>query len=206
MRKIIALGLAASALTACGGGPAESLLDAHAMARLRDALVKQPDLPDGFSDHPDQAWTVPFAHLDANCRAVLDLVAGRAPTQALTGHAAVSYQGDALGEQAAVGLASYADGEAEDHLDELGDALESCREVRGAGTRLRLRDLPVQAGGGEAVGARLRGRLNGYPYTMDVVLSRVNDTVVGVVHAGLREVDAARTKELVDAVVRMAGA
>ncbi|MBF8192277.1 hypothetical protein ITP53_42670 [Nonomuraea sp. K274] len=195
------------ALAGCGGEGAGSFVDAHAMAHLREVLSKQPPLPDGFTARAEQAWRMPFRPVDQNCRTLLDPAGGRAPQQALTAQAAASYRGDELGEQAGVGLARYADGEAGDHLDALAEALESCRLMRtSSGTDLRLRELEVEGVGDEAVGARLRGTLNGYPYAMDVVLSRVDDTLVSVVHTGMNNVDAGRTRRVVDAAVSMAGA
>ncbi|KAB8195771.1 hypothetical protein FH608_009690 [Nonomuraea phyllanthi] len=210
-REIIAGGLVACALVGCGGEETGSMLDAHAVAQLREALSKEPPLPDGFTARPEQAWRIPFTQGDENCRAVLAAVGGQAPWQALTAQAAVSYRGDGLGEQAGVGVARYADGEAEEHLDELADAMDSCRELRTpSGTDLRSHSLPVEGladdVADEAVGTRLRGRLNGYPYAMDVVLTRVGDMLVSVVHTGMDHVDAARTREVVDAVVSMASA
>ncbi|MDX3104880.1 hypothetical protein ACIBO5_31860 [Nonomuraea angiospora] len=205
-REIIACVLLAGALGGCAGGGTGSALDAQATAHLREVLSKEPPLPDGFTARPEQAWRMPFTQADSNCKAVLEPVGGLAPRQALTAEAAVSYRGDGLGEQAGVGLARYADGEAEEHLDALADALESCREVRtSSGTELRSQELPVENAADETVGARLSGRLNGYPYAMDVVLSRVGDTLVSVVHTGMNDVDAARTSEVVDAVISMAG-
>ncbi|MET7329969.1 hypothetical protein [Nonomuraea sp. NPDC005650] len=206
-REIIGCALLAGVLGGCVGGQSGSALDAQATARLREVLSKEPPLPDGFTARPEQAWQMPFAHADRNCRTVLETAGGLAPQQALTAQAAASYRGDELGEQAGVGLAQYADGEAEEHLDELAEALESCREVRtSSGTDLRSQELPVENAADETVGARLSGRLNGYPYAMDVVLSRVGDTLVSVVHTGMNDVDAARTSEVVDAMITMANA
>ena len=203
---LLALALAL-ALAGCGGGGAESFLDAHAMAQLREVLSKEPPLPDGFAVRPEPAWRMPFGQADRNCRALLEPAGGRAPGQALTAQAAVSYRGDGLGEQAGVGLARYAGAGAEERLDDLAKAAESCREVRTSnGTDLWLQELPVQDTGDEAVGARLRGRLNGYPYALDVVLSRVGDTLVSVVHTGMNDVDATRTRKVVEAVISMASA
>jgi hypothetical protein len=138
---------------------------------------------------------------------VLEPAGGRAPGQALTAQAAVSYHGDRLGEQAGVGLARYANEEAEGHLDALAEAMGACRSVRtSSGTDLRLQELPVRDAGDEAVGATLRGRLNGYPYAMDVVLSRVGDTLVSVVHTGMNDVDPARTRKVVEAAISMVSA
>ncbi|MFG1702433.1 hypothetical protein ACFLIM_04505 [Nonomuraea sp. M3C6] len=206
-REIIACGLLACALAGCGGGGAESVLDPRAMAQLREVLNREPQLPDGFTVRPEQAWRVPFGQADRNCRAALDPAGGHAPGQALTAQAAVSYPGEGLGEQAGVGLARYAGGEAEERLDDLAEALQSCRAVRvSGGTNLRVQDLEVEDAGDEAVGARLRGRLNGYPYALDVVLSRVGDTLVSVVHTGVDDVDAGRTAKVVEAVISMAAA
>lgn len=209
---IIAYGLLAATLTACGGGGGNtgSVVDAHAVAQLREVLSGRPDLPEGFADRPDQAWKVPFGRVDRACRDVLEPAAGHAPEQALTGQAAVSYQGDGLGERAAVALARYADGQAETHFDELARELASCRAVRApGGTVLRAHDLDLKDAadaGDEVVGTRLRGRLNGYPYALDVVLTRTGDTLVSVVHAGMSDVDRERTKKLVAAVLSMSTA
>ncbi|GAA4988858.1 hypothetical protein HD597_007772 [Nonomuraea thailandensis] len=204
---IIASVLVTGLLAGCGGEGAESFIDAQAMAQLREVLSKEPPLPDGFTVRPEQAWRMPFGQADRNCRAVLEPAGGRAPGQALTAQAAVSYHGDGLGEQAGVGLARYANEGAEGHLDALAEAMGACRSVRtSSGTDLRLQELPVRDAGDEAVGATLRGRLNGYPYAMDVVLSRVGDTLVSVVHTGMNDVDPARTRKVVEAAISMVSA
>lgn len=201
---IIACALLAGVLVGCGGEGAESFLDAQAMAQLRQMLTKEPRLPDGFTVRPERAWRIPFGPTDKNCQALLEPAGGRAPGHALTAQAAVSYHGDGLGEQAGVGLAKYANEEAQGHLDSLAKAMASCRSVHTPnGTDLHLQPLPVRDAGDEAVGARLLGRLNGYPYTMDVVLSRVGDTLVSVVHTGMNDVDAARTRKVVEAAISM---
>ncbi|MEO3868362.1 hypothetical protein ABGB18_05990 [Nonomuraea sp. B12E4] len=206
-REIIACGMLACALTGCGGGETASVLDAHATAQLRAVLSREPRLPDGFTVRPDQAWRVPFGQADRNCRAMLEPAGGQAPGRELTAQAAVTYRGDGLGEQAGVGLARYAGDAAEDRLDDLAEALESCRMVRGPdGTDLRPQELEIEGTWDEAVAARLQGRLNGYPYTMDVVLSRVDDTLVSVVHTGMDAVDTGRTRDVVEAVISMATA
>ncbi|MCK2219923.1 hypothetical protein MF672_039925 [Actinomadura sp. ATCC 31491] len=204
---IVAVALLAGLLAGCGGEGAESFIDPRAMAQLREVLTKEPRLPDGFTPRPDQAWRMPFGAAQRSCRALLAPAGGHAPGQALTAQAAVSYQGDGLGEQAAVGLARYAGEEAGAHLDELARAREACRAVRtSSGTDLRLSELPMRDAGDEAVGARLQGRLHGYPYALDVVFSRVGDTLVSVVHAGMNDVDPARTRQVVEAAIAMAGA
>ncbi|MEW9547992.1 hypothetical protein [Nonomuraea sp. NPDC050783] len=202
---IIALALLAGVPIGCGGRGAESFIDPGAVAQLREVLSKEPRLPDGFTARPDQAWRMPFGSARPSCRALLEPAGGHAPGQALTAQAAVSYLGDELGEQAGVGLARYAGEEAGEHLDALARAREECRAVRtSSGTDLRLGELPAEAAAEGAVGARLRGRLHGYPYAMDVVFSRVGDTLVSVVHTGMNDVDAARTRQLVEAAVAMA--
>ncbi|WP_336204750.1 hypothetical protein [Nonomuraea sp. LPB2021202275-12-8] len=206
--RIIACGLLAGALAGCGGGTAAvEGVDVQALAQMREILSKEPRLPDGFSPRREQAWRPPFTAADRNCRAVLDAAGGRAPARALTAQAAASYQGDELGEQVGVGLARYAGSEAEGHIAELSRALEACRAVRaGSGTHLRTTILPIRDVADEAVGGELRGQLNGYPYTLDVVLARSGDTLVSLVHTSMAEVDPQRTRQLLDAVVRMATA
>lgn len=207
--RIIACGLLAGALAGCGGrGIAEvDGVDMKALAHMKEILAKEPRLPDGFSPRPGQAWQAPFTPADRNCRAVLDAAAGRAPERALTAQAATSYQGDELGEQVGVGLAQYMGSEAEGHIAELARALESCRAVRaGSGTLLRTTILPLGDVADEAVGGELRGKLNGYPYTLDVVLARSGDTLVSLVHTSMAEMEPQRTRQLLDAVIRMATA
>ncbi|MEU1728122.1 hypothetical protein ACNF49_46505 [Actinomadura sp. ATCC 39365] len=214
--RIIVYGLLAATLAGCAGSGSGSgagvaaVVDAQAMAQLREVLNRRPSLPDGFAQRPEQAWRVPFGRVDQACRSALDVAAGHAPQEGLTGQAAVSYQGDGLGERAAVGLARYAGDEAEARFDDLSEALESCREIRTAGgTALRARRLDVgdaARSGDEAAAARLRGRLNGYPYALDVVLSRDGDTLVSVVHAGMSDVNRDRTRKLVAALLSMSTA
>ncbi|MFG3439993.1 hypothetical protein ACGF0J_22320 [Nonomuraea sp. NPDC047897] len=207
-------GLLAASLTGCGGGADDTVRpDARATARLHELLNDRPRLPDGFSPRAERPWRAPFTPKNADCLTVLLPAAGQAPARALTAQAAVSYQGDELGEQVAVGLARYAGSEAEGHLGDLAEALADCRAVRSpGGTRLKVRPLPAplrELGdevADEMVGAELRGRLKGYPYAMDVVLVRSGDTLVSLVHSGLAGVDAARTGQLLGAVLKLASA
>lgn len=207
-------GLLAASLAGCGGGAHdEARPDARATARLQEVLNDRPRLPDGFSPRAERPWRAPFTPRNADCLTVLEPAAGRAPARALTAQAAVSYRGDELGEQVAVGLARYAGSEAEGHLGDLAEAMADCRAIRSpGGTRLKARPLPAPLRalgdevGDEVVGAELRGRLKGYPYAMDVVLVRSGDTLVSLVHSGLAGVDAERTGQLLGAVLRMASA
>lgn len=199
--RIIVCGLLAGALAGCGGAEG---LDTGALAQMREILSKEPRLPDGFSPRSEQAWQAPFSPADHNCRAVLDAAGGRAPTQGLTAQAAASYEGDELGEQVGVGLARY-DGAAGTHMAELSQALKDCREVRAeGGTHLTTTLVPLSDVGDEAVAGELRGRLNGYPYALDVVLARSGDMLVSLVHTSMAEVEPQRTRQLLDAVMRMA--
>ncbi|MFC7720147.1 hypothetical protein [Nonomuraea recticatena] len=51
---------------------------------------------------------------------------------------------------------------------------------------------------------QLRGRLNGYPYALDLVLVRQGDRLLSLVHTGLGTVDVRRTVELARAFAGMA--
>ncbi|MDA0646631.1 MULTISPECIES: hypothetical protein [Nonomuraea] len=176
----------------------------RALAHMKEILSKEPRLPDGFSPRSEQAWRAPFTPADRNCRAVLDAAGGRAPERGLTAQAAASYQGDELGEQVGVGLARYA-GAADEHMAALAGSLRACREVRAkGGTHLTATLVPVADVGDEAVSGELRGRLNGYPYALDVVLARSGDMLVSLVHTSMAEVEPQRTRQLLDAVMRMA--
>lgn len=203
----VACGLAGASLTGCGSGSA-IYADAEArqeLTRLRQILFRQPVLPEGFSARPREAWKPPFKAVDRDCRTLLDTAGGRAPGRALLAQAAASYQGDVLGEMAAVGLASYTGSEAEWHLEDLGKSLQGCGVLDGAGgTAFAMTRLPVGALGDDVVGGQFRGRLNGYPYAMNLVVVRTGDTLISVVHTGLSRVDAKRTESLARAVVGMA--
>lgn len=203
----VACGLAGASLTGCGGGSG-GFADAEAsqeMTRLRQILFKEPALPEGFSARPREAWQPPFKSADRDCRTIFGVAGGHAPGRALVAQAAASYQGDVLGEVAAVGLASYAGSEAEWHLDDLGKTLEGCTGVEAAkGTEFTESELPVGELGDEAFGGQFRGRLNGYPYALNLVLVRQGDTLISLVHTGLSKVDAKRTQNLARAVVGMA--
>ncbi|NUR85765.1 MAG: hypothetical protein HOY71_16940 [Nonomuraea sp.] len=204
MKRIVVGVILAGLAAGCGGG---EVTDVGAQDRLSALLHKDPNLPEGFSAHAQQAWRVPFAADSRQCRAVLAPAGGHAPPRALTAQAAASFPGDGLGEVVAVGLAEYSGSEAEWHIDDLSKALAGCRGVRtGDGTDLRLRRTTVRGVGDEAVGGELRGKLAGYPYALDVMLVRQGNTLVSLVHTGMTDVDAARTRQLLGAVVGMTSA
>lgn len=202
--RIIVCALLAAGLAGCGGGGAGKHIDVQAQERLREILNQDPELPDGFSARSQEAWRLPFAPGNRNCRTVLEPAGGKAPARALTAQAAASYPGTRMGEVAGVGLAQYAGAEAEDHIEALAEALEECRAVsKGAGTELHLRTLPISDVGDLVVAGQLRGRLNGYPYALNVVHVREGDTLLSVVHTGLKTVDQERTEELARSVLVM---
>ncbi|WP_157247993.1 hypothetical protein [Nonomuraea typhae] len=202
--RIIAAALLMAGLVACGGNSAGPDIDEQAQVRLREILNKDPRLPEGFTARAQQPWKTPFAAGDRDCRAVLAPAEGRAPQRALTAQAAASYPGNALGETAGVGLARYSGEEAAWHIDDLGKALRSCHAVdTGAGTELRVRTRPVGGVGDEAVAATLTGRLNGYPYALNVLLVREGDTLLSLVHTGMNQVDPRRTEQLAQSVLGM---
>ncbi|MFC7720146.1 hypothetical protein [Nonomuraea recticatena] len=129
----VACGLLAAGLTGCGGQGAVSDAEARRQSLELKALLSQERLlPDGFSGPAREAWQSPLAKASSDCRAVLDAAMGHPPPRALEGNAAVSFQGDVLGELAAVGMAVYAGGEAEEHLEDMGRAMDGCPVLRGA--------------------------------------------------------------------------
>lgn len=195
-------GLLAGFLAGCGG--AGTGAPSEEKARLRGLLQRHAALPEGFSAKVRDPWQSPFTTTDRDCQAVLDTATGNPPKRALQAKAAASYQGDVLGETAAVGLASYAGSEAEGHLEALGKSLAACAKLAaaGTGTVFKLADLPVSGVGDEAVARRVRGRLNGYPYAFNLVLVRDGGTLMTLVHTGIRKVDPRRTRELAGALAQ----
>ncbi|MER6826665.1 hypothetical protein ABT352_11815 [Streptosporangium sp. NPDC000563] len=179
--------------------------------RLRAVLGEARGLPDGFTARPRAGWRAPFKAVDEDCRLVLDAAGGRPPKRALEARAAVTYQGDGVGELAGFGLASYDGDDAALHFGELAEALGGCPVVRtsmaGRGTAFRVSDLDLDLSGvGDGVRARrLNGRLDGYPYEIHLVFALSGHTLISLVHAGVREVDAARTGQLARLLVDEAG-
>ncbi|MFE3449143.1 hypothetical protein ACFXJ8_09425 [Nonomuraea sp. NPDC059194] len=204
----MAFGLLATSLTGCGERrPYKESAATEESARLRRLLREQPALPDGFSAKAHAAWRPPFPKMDLSCRAAFQTAMGRPPARSLEAHAAASYQGDVLGELAAVGVAVYGSAQAGWHLGELGRAMDRCPRLvgqPGKATRLRMSPLVLPELDGEVLGRQLRGRLNGYPYALDVVFVRDGDRLLSVVHTGLGSVDARQTEELAKAFVELA--
>ncbi|WP_344842643.1 hypothetical protein [Nonomuraea dietziae] len=164
----VACGLLAAGLTGCGVQGAVSDAEARRQSLELKALLSQERLlPDGFSGPAREAWQSPLAKASSDCRAVLDAATGHPPLRALEGNAAVSFQGDVLGELAAVGMAVYAGGEAEEHLEDMGRAMDGCPVLRGgrshggnAAQALRAHAARAGGRGGEQAAARTAARLS----------------------------------------------
>lgn len=195
-------GFIAGGAAGCGGGagPGDAMDGAAELNRLRGVLDEARALPDGFSARPRDGWRAPFQPVNEDCRLVLDTAGGRPPQRALGARAAVTYQGDGVGELAGFGLASYRGDDAELHFNELTEALSGCpvarAQVAGRGTALRVSPLNLTGVGDEVQARRLNGRLNGYPYEMHLVFALSGHTLISLVHAGVRDVDVERTREL----------
>ncbi|WP_327086410.1 hypothetical protein OIE66_29270 [Nonomuraea sp. NBC_01738] len=195
--------LAIGGLAGCGASGGNQV-DVKEQVRLREVLNRDPRLPDGFSARAQEAWRVPFKAGDRNCRAVLNPAGGDAPQRALTAQAAASYPGRGLSEVAGVGLAHYEGAEAEWHIGDLEKAADACQLVDvGGGTELAFHQVPVHDLGDEAVAGQLLGRLNGYPYTLNVFVVREGDMLVSLVHSGMSRIDPKRTEQLARSVVAM---
>ncbi len=205
-------GLLSGISAGCGGeaGPHDATDRAAELNRLRGVLSEARDLPDGFSARPRNGWRAPFRAVDEDCRLVLDAAGGRPPQRALGARAAVTYQGDGVGELAGFGLASYGGDDAALHFGELAEALGGCPVARapaaGRGTAFRVSDLDLGPVGEGVQARRLNGRLNGYPYEIHLVFALSGHTLISLVHAGVRDVDAARTGQLARLLVGEVGA
>lgn len=206
---VVLYGLISSVLTGCGGEGPPTTDRAAELNRLRGVLSEARNLPDGFSARPRDGWRAPFRPVDEDCRLVLDAAGGRPPKRALGARAAVTYQGDGVGELAGFGLASYGGDDAALHFGELAEALGGCPVVRAPvaarGTTFRVSDLDLGAVGAGVQARRLNGRLNGYPYEIHLVFALSGHTLISLVHAGVREVDAARTQQLARLLVDEVG-
>lgn len=125
-----------------GAGAGDAMDGTAELNRLRGLLNEARALPEGFSARPRDGWRAPFQPVNEDCRLVLDAAGGRPPQRALGARAAVTYQGDGVGELAGFGLASYHGDDAELHFNELTAALSGCPVARaqlaGRGTALRV--------------------------------------------------------------------
>lgn len=173
---------------------------------MRGLLEAVEGLPEGFSARPREAWRPPFRAAGAECRALLDAAAGRPPGERPRVRAAVAFDGDRVGEYASAAVAGYAGG-AGDAFDALRDALDECGRARparrqdpGRGTSFTLAPLEVGDLADGARGARLRGRLDGYPYEMHLVFVHAGQTLISMVHTGVDTADPARTAAFARAV------
>jgi hypothetical protein len=211
--RIIQAALVCGLIAMTGACGTEDMIHARARstaetARLRAALGTMDGLPAGFSDRARDGWQPPFRPRKTACRVLFDAVAGKPPPDGLGGTAAVTYEGDRIGELAGVGLAVYLGDQAEDHLEELRGAMGECATAQsGAGRRDRLvvSELPIEEIGDDVEARRLTGRVGGYPYEMHLVVANVRHTLVALVHAGLAPPDARRTEELARSLVREVG-
>ncbi|MBG0828940.1 hypothetical protein HS041_14290 [Planomonospora sp. ID67723] len=186
----------------CGSG-AVIYAEAEArteLERLSGLLRETAGLPEGFSARPRDGWKPPFRPADRDCRRVLNEVGGASQRRARSVRASATYHGDGLGELAGVSLTTYPGQGAEARFDDLAEALEGCPAVtdpeRGADTSLAASGLDLAEIGDGTEARRLRGRLNGYPYEMNVVFVRSGQTLISLVHAAVADADAGRTERL----------
>ncbi|GII27125.1 hypothetical protein [Planotetraspora mira] len=212
--RIIQAALVCGLIAMTGACGTEDMIHARARStaetvRLRAALGTMDDLPAGFSDQARDGWQPPFRPKKKACRVLFDAVAGKPPPDGLGGTATVTYEGDRIGELAGVGLAVYLGDEAEDHLEELREAMGECVTAQsggaGRGDRLVVSPFPIEDVGDDVEARRLTGRVGGYPYEMHLVVANVRHTLVALVHAGLAPPDAGRTEELARSLVREVG-
>ncbi|MBO3750328.1 hypothetical protein J5X84_29965 [Streptosporangiaceae bacterium NEAU-GS5] len=201
--------LAAAALTACDADSARYAQTGAQAVRLKAILADMAGLPAGFSGRLRDGWRAPFKPKAGACARVFDLISGRPPRKGLDAAAAGAYQGAQVGETAGVTLSVYAGDGAAEQLERTRDELDACvaadGRAPGAGNHLTSGPLPVHPIGDGVESRRLRGRAGGYPYEMQVVVARADQTLVAIVHAGMRPPDARRTEELARAVAAKVG-
>ncbi|WP_067178264.1 hypothetical protein [Microtetraspora niveoalba] len=189
-----------AALAGCGAGGDPGRRAAVDAGRLKVLLGGIEGMPQGFSDRQRERWRPPFRAKDGDCRALFDAAAGRPPGRGLVAGTATAYEGDSLGETAAVGLAVYGDDAAGGGLDRLERAMRGCHVAAaggaGKGDRLRASRLAIPDVGDGAEARRFRGRVGGYPYEMHLVVAREGNAVITLVHQGVAAPDAAGTAEL----------
>jgi hypothetical protein len=201
--------LAGTALSGCGADSSTYARAGAQAARLKAMLGDLAGLPAGFSARLRDGWRPPFRPRVPACARVFDLISGRPPQDGLDVATSGAYQGVHVGETAGVAVSVYEGDGAAEQLERTGDELDACVAADGgtpgAGNHLTSGPLPVHpiADGVEA--RRLRGRAGGYPYEMQVVVTRTDQTLVAVVHAGMRPPDARRTEELARAVAAKVG-
>ncbi|GLW97900.1 hypothetical protein [Microtetraspora sp. NBRC 16547] len=189
-----------AALAGCGADANNEQRAALDSGRLKVLLSGIEDMPQGFSDRQRERWRPPFRAKDGDCRVLFDAVAGRPPGNGLLAGAATTYEGDHLGEAAAVGLAVYGEDAADGELDRMERTMRGCRVAAaggaGKGNRLRASNLSIPDVGDAAEARRFRGRVGGYPYEMHLVVARKGNALITLLHGGVRPLDPKGTKEL----------
>ncbi|MGI5491609.1 hypothetical protein [Microtetraspora malaysiensis] len=189
-----------AALAGCSGGGREAAQPAPLDAgRLKVLLGGIDNLPQGFSDRQHERWRPPFRANSGACRALFDAAAGRPPTRDLVAGTATTYEGQHVGETAAVGLAVYGDNAA-GGVHTLERAMRSCRVAAaggaGKGDRLRASRLSIKDVGDGVEARRFKGRVGGYPYEMHLVVARQGDALITLVHGGVASPDVKGTAAL----------
>ena len=192
------------AVVACGAGNTTRSA-APTSSGAVDVLRELSRLPDGFSVRPRHSWRSPVRPADERCRTMLAAPAGHPPERGLRTHAAVALRGNRVGESGGVSVAVYSGGHSSTAFGELSRALARCEEVvpRKGDTRLTVKRLTgerIDDIGDDVAAARLRGKLNGYPYEMRVIFVRSGTMLISVAHAGMGRLDPHRTEQLVRAV------
>ncbi|MEV0969310.1 hypothetical protein [Microtetraspora glauca] len=189
-----------AALAGCGAHEEAGRRAAPNSGQLKVLLRGIEDMPQGFSDRQRERWRPPFRAKDGDCRALFDAAAGRPPGRGLVAGAATTYEGDHLGESAAVGLAVYGEDAADGGLGRLERAMRGCRVAAaggaGKGDRLRVSNLRIPDVGDGAEARRFRGRVGGYPYELHLVVAREGNALITLVHGGVTSPDVKGTEEL----------
>ncbi|RJL26463.1 hypothetical protein D5H75_26095 [Bailinhaonella thermotolerans] len=187
-------------MAACGSERAFGSGGGEERADVRALLRDLKGLPDGMRKAGDRPWKPPVKSKDRDCKLIFDALSGRPPKSGLRQRAEVSLTGDLLGEDGGIALAAYSGDAAHRHHSALGDALSGCEEMGSsdpvAATEFTAAPSEVRDLGEDTHTRTFQGTLNGFPYQIEVVFSRVDDTLVSVVHTSLGEADGSRTAEL----------
>jgi hypothetical protein len=189
-----------AATTASCGIPPNGPAARHAKARIRAILSDMKDLPAGFSDRPRDPWRPPFRAKERSCRELLNAAAGRFPGDGVVASAGATYQGDGLGETAALRITEFSGMHALLVLEHLTVSIHDCSSARGThaggADRLKASALAIESDG-DVEATQMRGRVGGYPYEIQLAFTRSGGTLISLAHTGIAAPDPRRTEELV---------
>lgn len=189
---------------------ASSSPTALSAAELRARLLTPADLPAGFTVDEDAGSADTDGRIsstDPHCRALADLMNSNGKPAGAVADADVSFTKSDLGPNVATGLASFPSAQAaQSLLDTVTSAMKACSTLTetdkdGSSYDFGVAPLEFPPTGDAATATRMSADIGGYPAQVDIVLSRVDGTLLYVANTGLGGTDSGLTQQVAQRAV-----